>query len=212
MRKGSLMHGRAQSAQPPSREHPSALDQPVNGPRCWSESTSAACTSPEDRSAGGMQEVTGSASPEGRRPSRIPKVTGSSPEDRSTTVVRLASPLRPSSAVIAAVEVMVASSVRRSGPIFPTTATTSPEHRSAAGSRPSATGFSPEDRSAAGNKPSATDSSPEDHSAEGVRAGEVQALLLQGIGHFWSQQLWTLHVGWTLEQMTWRSLGFFWVS
>ena len=67
--------------------------------------------------------------------------------------------------------------------------------RSAAGSRPSATGSSPEDRStggvlgsvpglpttatisspedrsAAGNEPSATDSSPEDHSAEGVRAG-----------------------------------------
>ena len=41
---------------------------------------------------------------------------------------------------------------------------------------------------------------------------EVQALLLQVIGHFWSQQLWTLPVGWTLEQMTWRSLGFFWVS
>ena len=162
---------------------------------CWSESTSAACTSPEDRSAGGMPEVTGSASPEGRRPSRIPEVTGSSPKDRSTTVVRLASPLRPSSAVIAAVEVMVASSVRRYGPMFPTTATTSPEHRSAAGSRPSATGSSPEDRStggvlgsvpglpttatisspedrsAAGNEPAATDSSPEDHSAEGVRAG-----------------------------------------
>jgi len=48
---------------------------------CRSETTSAACTSPEDRSAGGMRRVAGSASPEGRRPSRIPEVTGSSPED-----------------------------------------------------------------------------------------------------------------------------------
>jgi hypothetical protein len=143
-----------------------------------------------------MREVAGSASPEGRRPSRIPEVTGSSPKDRSTTVVRPASPLRPSTAVITAVEVMVASSVRRSGPRFPTTATrSSPEDRSAAGSGPSATSSSPEDRSAvgvlgsdpglpttatssspedrsaAGNEPSATDSSPEDRSAEGVRAG-----------------------------------------
>ena len=59
---------------------------------------------PEDRSAGGMREVAGSASPEGRKPSRIPEVPGFSPKDRSTTVVRLASPLRPSSAVIAAVQ------------------------------------------------------------------------------------------------------------
>ena len=57
--------------------------------------------------------------------------------------------------MIAAVEVMVASSVRRSGPRFPTTTTSS----------------SPEDRSAAGNEPSVTDSSPKDRSAKGVRAG-----------------------------------------
>ena len=69
---------------------------------------------------------------------------------RSTNIVRLASPFRPSFAVIA-----VASSVRRSGPSFPTTTASS----------------SPEDRSAAGNEPFATDSSPEDRSAEGVRAG-----------------------------------------
>ncbi len=74
--------------------------------------------------------------------------------------------------MIAAVEVMVASSVRRSGPRFPTTATSSsPEDHSAAGSRPSATSSSPEARSAAGNEPSAKDSSAEDPSAEGVRAG-----------------------------------------
>jgi hypothetical protein len=49
-----------------------------------------------------MREVAGSTSPEGRRPSRIPEVTGSSSEDRSTSVFRLASPLRPSFAVIVA--------------------------------------------------------------------------------------------------------------
>jgi len=81
--------------------------------------------------------------------------------------------------VIAAVEVIVASSVRRSGLRFPTTATSSStKDRSAAGGRPSATGSSPEDRSAVGVLGSdtglpttATDSSPEDHSAKGVRAG-----------------------------------------
>ncbi len=123
-------------------------------------------------------------------------VVGIEVEGLSTTVVRLASPLRPSSAVIAAVEVMVASSVHRSGRRFPTTAaSSSPEDRSAAGSRPSATSSSPEDRSAvgvlgpgtglpttatssspedrsaAGNEPSATDSSPEYRSAGGVQAG-----------------------------------------
>ena len=66
------------------------------------------------------------------------------------TIVRLASPLRPSIAVIVTVEVRVPS-----GPRFPTTATSS----------------SPEDRSAAGSRPSATGSSPEDRSAKGVRAG-----------------------------------------
>ena len=77
------------------------------------------------------------------------------PEDRSTTIVCLASPLRPSFAVIAAVEVRIASSVCRSGPRFPTTVTNS----------------SPEDRSTVGNGPSAMGSSPEDRSEEGVRAG-----------------------------------------
>ena len=117
MRKGSLMHVRAQSAHRPSRALPSEIDQQENGPRLpyvGRNQRLPRATLP--RAA--QQEVAGSASPEGRRPSRIPEVTGSSPEDRSTTIVRLASPLRPSFAVIAAVEVLVASSVRRSGPRF----------------------------------------------------------------------------------------------
>ena len=48
---------------------------------------SVACTSSEGRSTGSMREVAGSASTEGRRPTRMLEVTVSSPEDRSTTIV-----------------------------------------------------------------------------------------------------------------------------
>ena len=52
-----------------------------------SDAMSVACTSPEGRSTGSMREVAGSASTEGRRPTRILEVTVSSLEDRSTTIV-----------------------------------------------------------------------------------------------------------------------------
>ncbi len=61
--------------------------------QCEPDATSVACTSPEGRSTGSMLDVAGSASTEGRRPPRILEVTVSSPEDRSTTVVRSSAPL-----------------------------------------------------------------------------------------------------------------------
>jgi len=63
---------------------------------CEPDAMSVACTSPEGRSTGSMREVACSASTEGRRPTRILEVTVSSPEDRSTTIVRSTSLSRPS--------------------------------------------------------------------------------------------------------------------
>ncbi len=60
------------------------------------DATSVACTSPEGRSTGSVLDVAGSASTEGRRPTRTLEVTVSSPEDRSTTVVRNTAPICPS--------------------------------------------------------------------------------------------------------------------
>jgi hypothetical protein len=48
---------------------------------CEPDAMSVACTSPEGRSTGSMLEVAGSASTEGRRPTRMLEVTVSSPED-----------------------------------------------------------------------------------------------------------------------------------
>ena len=100
------MHGRAQSAHSPSRVPPSELDQQADGPRLpyevWNQRLSRV---PLPRTA---QQVAGEKS---RAPPllRVADLRAY-PKSRapSTTVVRLASPLRPTSAVIAAVEVMVA--------------------------------------------------------------------------------------------------------
>ena len=63
---------------------------------CEPDATSVACTLLEGRSTGSMLEVAGSASTEGRRPTRMLEVTVSFPEDLSTTVVRSTVPSRPS--------------------------------------------------------------------------------------------------------------------
>ena len=84
----------AQSTHRPSRVHPSTGGW-VPIAECEQDATSVACPSPEGRSTGSMLEVAGSASTEGRRPTRMLEVTVSSPEDRSTTVVRSTVPSRP---------------------------------------------------------------------------------------------------------------------
>ena len=151
------------------------------------------------------------------------EVAGSSPEDRSTTIVRGAALSRQSLAA----EVRLAFSVRRSGPRCPwTVRSSSHEDRSAAGSRLSpenrsavgvlgsgtglpstATSSSPENRSAAVKQPSATDSS--------LRAGlPLDASLGAGTpaAGLWSLLLWNRQIGLNLEQVPWRSMGCFSVT
>ena len=118
---------------------------------CEPDAMSVACTSPEGRSTGSMLEVAGSASTEGRRPTRMLEVTVSSPEDRSTTIVRSTVLSRPSLYEVIWSLVPSGSSVLGSCPEFPSTvAVSSSEDRSTAGSRPSVTVSSHEDRSTAG--------------------------------------------------------------
>ena len=134
IRKRSLMHVLAQPAHRLSRVPPSKLDQQEDGPR----------------STGSMREVAGSASTEGRRPTRMLEVTVSSPEDRSTTIVR-SRPSRPSLSEVIWFLVPSGSSILGSCPEFPSTvAVSSSKDRSTAGSRPSVAVSSSEDRSTAG--------------------------------------------------------------
>ena len=118
------MHVLAQSARRPSRVPPSELDQLEDGPRSPNkepDAMSVAFTSPEGRSTGSMREVAGSASTEGRRPTRMLEVTVSSPEDRSTTIVRSTAPSRPSLYEVIWSLVPSGSSVLGSCPEFPST-------------------------------------------------------------------------------------------
>ena len=82
----------AQSMHRPSRVHPSLLDQQEDGSRSPNVNRMQRLSRVPPLRA--MLEVAGSASTEGRRPTRMLEVTVSSPEDRSTTVVRSTVPSR----------------------------------------------------------------------------------------------------------------------